>query len=248
MFGKYAVRISIAVASLVVGPFVLADEVVQFTNGAEMTVQSHVVEKDMVKLDLGGNNSISFPVSMVSKIVSAGKDVFRNPVYYPTNQAIAGPATNGTPAFATTTGPAGARVRQAVPGQAGMRLGEAGDRFDPNDSSYGSGAITTRSNPHDDTSVAGKSRLDQRRALPSGGVATIDPPGAHWPVGKVAPQMSPRAAPPPAANPQSNPNQGPSEGPATSPQDGNAGQAQDEQAPSDDAGTEPPPEPPPHQP
>ena len=49
-----------------------ADEIVHFTNGAEMTIRSHVVVNDMLKLDLGGNNSISFPIAMVGKIVSAG--------------------------------------------------------------------------------------------------------------------------------------------------------------------------------
>jgi mRNA-degrading endonuclease toxin of MazEF toxin-antitoxin module len=51
-------------------PVAFADEVVQFTNGAEMTVRSHAIEKDMVKLDLGGSSSITFPISMVDKIAA----------------------------------------------------------------------------------------------------------------------------------------------------------------------------------
>jgi hypothetical protein len=68
-----------------------ADEIIHFTNGAEMTVKSHTVEKEkeMVKVDLGGSSFISFPLTMVDKIVSAGQDVFLNPGFHPSNQAIA---------------------------------------------------------------------------------------------------------------------------------------------------------------
>jgi hypothetical protein len=74
----------------------LAEEVVHFTNGAEMTVKTHTIENDksMVKVDLGGNSFISFPMAMVDKIVNAGRDVFLNPGFHPSNQAIAGGPVN----------------------------------------------------------------------------------------------------------------------------------------------------------
>jgi len=201
---KHSLRCAVVLAGLVAfGRTVRADEVVQFTNGAEMTVQSHIVEKDMVKLDLGGNNYISFPLTMVDKIASAGQDVFRNPTYYPSNQAIAGVATNGTPAFGVS---GDGRTRQAVPGQAGMRFGEASDGYAQNDN-YGSAATTMRQNPHDDMGSAGRPHLDPLRPLPLGGVAVIEPPGAKFPQGtKSVGRMQPRGfAPPPSTQPNPQP-------------------------------------------
>ena len=116
-----------------------ADEVVHFTNGAEMTVRSHAVEKDMVKLDLGGSSFIAFPMSMVDKIVSSGRDVFVNPSIHPANQAVAGTgsavaggAPGNAPIVADTTirsgGGAVGFVRQPnAKGAAGVMLGEAAD-------------------------------------------------------------------------------------------------------------------------
>jgi len=120
-----------------------ADEIVHFTNGAEMTVRSHAVEKDMVKLDLGGSSFIAFPMSMVDKIVSAGRDVFVNPSIHPTNQAVAGSSAGNVPLVADTTirggGGSDGFVRQpGANGGAGVMLGEAADvlpaagRADPN--------------------------------------------------------------------------------------------------------------------
>jgi hypothetical protein len=119
-----------------------ADEIVHFTNGAEMTVRSHSVDKEMVKLDLGGNSFISFPMSMVDKIVSAGKDVFLNPTFHPANQAVAGspsgpnPASRNPGAVVAATGSGirgggggsvGFVPQNGVAGAAGVRLGEASD-------------------------------------------------------------------------------------------------------------------------
>ena len=208
-----------------------ADEVVQFTNGAEMTVQAHAVTKDMVKLDLGGNSSISFPLAMVNKIVSAGQDVFRNPIYYPANQAIAGTAAGGgATSYGATQSPfASGRVQKPAPGQAGMRLGEAADGYQQNDN-YGSGVSTVRQNPHDDMSIAARPHLDPMRPLPPGGVATIDPPNGHVPTGR-AQMMSPRTSPPPPPPPPPSPSGG-----------GETGSAPEPPA-NDDGGGEPPPTP-----
>ena len=68
---------------------VLADEVVHFTNGAEMPVRSHVVTNGTVKLDLGDNSFIAFPMSMVEKIDGAGQSGFVDPAFHPSNQVVA---------------------------------------------------------------------------------------------------------------------------------------------------------------
>ena len=107
-----------------------ADEIVHFTNGAEMTVRSHTVEKDkeMVRLDLGANSFIAFPMAMVDKIVNAGQDVFLNPVFHPSNQAIGG-ASGGAVADNSIrgTGDPSGLVHRAGKGTAGVMLGEAAD-------------------------------------------------------------------------------------------------------------------------
>jgi hypothetical protein len=110
---------------------VFADEIVHFTNGAEMTVRSHTVEKDKetVKLDLGGNSFIAFPMSMVDKIENAGRDVFLNPVFHPANQAIAG-GSGGAVADNSIRGTAdsGGLAHRAVgKGDVGAALGEVAE-------------------------------------------------------------------------------------------------------------------------
>ncbi len=106
-----------------VTPAALADEVVHFTNGSEMAVRAHSVEKDMVRLDLGNNSFIAFPMSMVDKIVNSGQDVFLNPTFHPSNQAVG--AVPGAPGAASASN----AVPQGVGGEnttirgAGMSVG-----------------------------------------------------------------------------------------------------------------------------
>jgi hypothetical protein len=90
MIGKTLGRAAVAASFLVAASVASADEIVSFTNGAEMPVKSHTIEKDMVKLDLGPGSTISFPLNMVTKIAAAGQEVFVNPNYKPVNQAVAG--------------------------------------------------------------------------------------------------------------------------------------------------------------
>jgi hypothetical protein len=132
MLMKNSGRVALALATLgLLAQPVLADEIVHFTNGAEMPVRAHTVdkEKSMVKLDLGANSFISFPMSMVEKIVSAGQDVFLNPGFHPSNQAIAG-ISGGTPVDTTvhgTSAPVGFVRQPDGKGHAGVMLGEAAD-------------------------------------------------------------------------------------------------------------------------
>jgi hypothetical protein len=108
-----------------------ADEIVHFTNGAEMTVRTHTVEQDKhtVRLDLGGNSFIAFPMSMVDKIVSAGQDVYLNPVFHPSNQAIGGAAGGAVTENAYRgTAPGNTSGGRPVPNaRQGAMLGEAAD-------------------------------------------------------------------------------------------------------------------------
>lgn len=184
-----------------------ADEIVHFTNGAEMTVRSHAVEKEMVKLDLGGGSFIAFPMSMVDKIVSSGRDVFVNPTIHPANQAIAGPGgagangAAGNPTVVADTsiqsgGGAVGFVRQPnAKGGAGVTLGEAADlqpvagRADPN----GAYAVATTRRAYNPAFPA-----------PQGGMPqVIVPPSAPKTPGRLSVMSPPRTqdpTPPPVDN------------------------------------------------
>jgi len=200
-------------------PLALADEVVQFTNGAEMTVRSHVIEKDMVKLDLGGNSSITFPISMVDKISSAGQNVFLNPVYHPSNQGLP-PSPNDLPsplpdrAIRGGGTPVGYRMGQTKTGT-GLRMGEAAN--EPGDSPYGgTGRISTVSDERTDHfSTPRPRRFNALSPQPPGTKQVIDAPGAPTvkasgiqirvgdttPAGAGAPPADTGSQPPPEAPP-----------------------------------------------
>ncbi|HJQ98002.1 MAG TPA: hypothetical protein VJ826_06775, partial [Candidatus Polarisedimenticolaceae bacterium] len=182
-------------------PLALADEVVQFTNGAEMTVRSHAIEKDMVKLDLGGNSSITFPISMVDKITSAGQNVFLNPVYHPSNQALP-PAPNDLPsplpdrAIRGGGVPVGYRLGQTKTGT-GLRMGEVTN--DPGDTPYGgTGRVPVVSDERTDNFTTPRPRrfnplspqtpgTKQVIDPPSGGPLNIKPSGIQIRVGDTSP-------------------------------------------------------------
>ena len=132
MSTKRSVRVVLMLAALgLPASAALADEIVHFTNGAEMPVRSHTIdkEKSMVRLDLGANSFIAFPMSMVDKIVSSGQDVFLNPGFHPSNQAIAG--IPGTAVADTTirgtSAPVGFVRQPDGKGHAGAMLGEVAD-------------------------------------------------------------------------------------------------------------------------
>jgi hypothetical protein len=72
-----------------------ADEIVYFTNGTAMAIRSHKLENDMIRVDLGNNSAMAFPVSMVEKVESAGRNVFQNPTFGPANQAVGPVGTSG---------------------------------------------------------------------------------------------------------------------------------------------------------
>jgi hypothetical protein len=190
-------------------PFALAEDVVHFSNGAEMTVRSHAIEKDMVKLDLGGNSFITFPLSMVDKIVSAGKDVFLNPVYHPSNQALpVAPGNLPSPLPDRTIRgggvPVGYRLGQSQTGT-GLRLGEAAnDAVDGGN--YGSGRLSTISDGRGKNfSTPQPRRFNSLAPQPIGTKQTIEPPGGSPARTREQIQIvipSEPAAPPPESDSQ----------------------------------------------
>jgi hypothetical protein len=192
---------------------VFADEVVHFTNGAEMTVKSHTVENDksMVRLDLGGNSFISFPMSMVDKIVNAGRDVFLNPGFHPSNQAIAGGVADTT--VRGIAGSSGMAPQPDGKGHAGVMLGEAADNISKDAPPMG--ALTN------DTMANSRRRFNAARQLPPGSTPQIIMPpgmaqpsraptqltviGAPHPSEQLVPVPPPPTPPPPAPAPENPP-------------------------------------------
>lgn len=207
-----------------------ADEIVYFANGAEMPVRAHTLEKDMVKLDLGGNSFISFPLSMVDKIAEAGKDVFLNPTYHPANQAVEGSHSTPIPIEQNNVHDRGATVGyrpQPGAGNNGMSLGEPTIGSDSSYSKSPSGPPSqVVPNTHGLVSRVGRPTIDLSQPIPPTGQAVIQPdgPGAMNSHGRML--MKPRA--PQGAPPVTSP------GDSTPPADNSAPPA-----------TPPPPPPPP---
>jgi len=174
MMTKSFGRVFLVFAALGLLPIdAFADEIIHFTNGSEMTVRSHSVENDkkMVKLDLGGNSFIAFPLSMVDKIVSAGQDVFLNPVFHPSNQAIAG-GSGGAVADTSIRGtgdPAGFVRRPNAKGIAGLMHGEAADAL----------PVGSMGGPEIDHTVANSRRIFSPgfQSAPGAAPQVIMPPG-----------------------------------------------------------------------
>ena len=196
MTAKRFVRVFSVLAAIGALPLsAVADEIVHFTNGAEMTVRSHTVEKEkaMVKLDLGGNSFIAFPMAMVDKIVNAGRDVFLNPSFHPSNQAIAG-VSGGAGADNSIRGagdPSGF-VRRPGKGTAGVMLGEAADAV----------PIPAPGGPANDQQPIASSRRIFNPGVPSAPGAlpqVIMPPGRVMTPVQLVP-LPARPDPPPPAN------------------------------------------------
>jgi hypothetical protein len=153
----------------------------------------------MVRLDLGGNSFIAFPMSMVDKIVSAGKDVFLNPTFHPANQAVAGSGASGSPGTPsvvadTTIRGGGASVgfnrQPTANGGAGVMLGEAADAI----------PVAPRGDLVGENAVAGRRRIFNPAfpAAPGGAPQVIMPPSAPKPPSRMSiVSRTPEHPPPP---------------------------------------------------
>ncbi len=189
-FGR-VVLVLAAIGTLPLAAF--ADEVVHFTNGAEMTVRSHTIDKDkqMVRLDLGANSFIAFPMAMVDKIDSAGRDVFLNPVFHPSNQAIAGGAGGAvTDNSIRGTGEPNGLVRRPSKNTAGVLLGETADAV----------PVAAVAGQPIEQPVASSRRVfnPSMPAAPGAGPQVIMPPGKVMPAVQLAVIPTHPEPPPPA--------------------------------------------------
>ena len=192
-FGRVLLVLA-AIGTLPLAAF--ADEVVHFTNGAEMTVRSHTVERDkqMVRLDLGANSFIAFSMAMVDKIESAGRNVYLNPVFHPSNQAIAegagGPVTDNA---IHGTGEPNGLVRRPSKGTAGVMLGETADALP---------ATAIAGQPIEQPVAASRRIFNPAMpSAPGAGPQVIMPPGKIMPPVQLA-VIPTRPEPPPPATPE----------------------------------------------
>lgn len=67
--------LALAIALTAVGS-VAAGEIVYFTNGTEMLATDHSLEDGMIRVELGPNSSIAFPIDLVERIVRGDEEVF----------------------------------------------------------------------------------------------------------------------------------------------------------------------------
>ena len=65
----------IAIGFAVVSAPAWAEEILHFTNGTTMPIRGHEIKGQMIHIDLGGDSSMAFPLSMVEKVEEAGADV-----------------------------------------------------------------------------------------------------------------------------------------------------------------------------
>ena len=101
-----------AAVLLLAGVAVAEDEIVHFTNGTSMAVRSHTVEGGMVKVDLGKESYMAFPLVMVEKITKAGREL--DLTGGPSNRAVgsdAGGSGGGGPRVLSAEGQVPARYR-----------------------------------------------------------------------------------------------------------------------------------------
>jgi hypothetical protein len=208
MIAKRMLRVCCVVAFAGLVPAsAFADEIVHFTNGAEMAVKSHVVDKDMVRLDLGGSSFIAFPMTMVDKIMNAGRDVFLNPTFHPSNQAVAGtPGSGGGPgspggpggqALADTAiqgggGPGGFTRQPNAKGAAGVMLGEVADTVP-----------AARADANVEQPITAKRRAYNPAfpSVPGGMPQVITPPSAPKVPSRMTLSAPPSTPPPPVTPP-----------------------------------------------
>lgn len=112
-----------------------ADEIVVFTNGTTMPIRQHSIDKGMISVDLGQNARIAFPLDMVERIEAAGRDVFVNPSYRPSNQLVPGAGGGGASSAYGQREPASYPVQGSSPArfasQSARRRAMAGE--DPQD-------------------------------------------------------------------------------------------------------------------
>lgn len=161
---RAAVRTAAVSMFFLAAAAVRADEIVYFTNGTYMRIQTHEVQGDMVRVRLDGSASLAFPSRQVEKIEGAYGVVYggtRSQIH--ANQAL--PSSMVT--SAETAYPVGVNPALASRGRA--------DAPPPPTDRYVPPAGNTVSNVYLDGSIMGSRREGPAGAKQLGGHSVIDP-------------------------------------------------------------------------
>jgi hypothetical protein len=76
MLRKSLIPLALAAVALCAAPALAQEqEVIYFTNGTTMTVESHTIEDGMVQVNLGGQSYMAFPMHQIDKIETAQGEV-----------------------------------------------------------------------------------------------------------------------------------------------------------------------------
>lgn len=73
------VRVAALLTTVLLSPLAFAGEVVEFTDGRYLEVESHQVIDDAMRLNVSGSSYLVFPLSQVDRIERGGREVFRQP-------------------------------------------------------------------------------------------------------------------------------------------------------------------------
>ena len=72
-------KVVLGMLLLAAGSLVFAEEIIYFTNGTAMPIQSYKIIDEMIHVDLGSDGKIAFPERNVERIEEAGHDVYLGP-------------------------------------------------------------------------------------------------------------------------------------------------------------------------
>ena len=170
-----------AVVLLLAGVVVAEDEIIYFTNGTTMAVESHSIEEDTVRVDLGGQAIMEFPLEQIEKIETAAGEV---PIPPPgANRMVSRPGTKAE----IVTGSVPSRMRRgqwrdrnprsgAEDAAVGRGRSVGYHPFGPNASKSKQGIVVTgRQRPSEAASngnlsggLVGTTRIGKRYTLPPG--------------------------------------------------------------------------------
>jgi cell division septation protein DedD len=110
------------------GPAVLAEDIVNFTNGTFLKVQSYTVEGDMIRVVLGPDASMSFPKTLVESVERAGRTIYpqgpTGPANVVTSAGVGGQVSGGGQFLQTGEHQVAARYRRGAAPAAGAEGGE----------------------------------------------------------------------------------------------------------------------------
>jgi hypothetical protein len=100
---RKSILASLAIAAFAVLP-VMADEIVYFNDGTTMTIESHIARDGFVRVNLGGQSFMAFPVDRIERIVTTEGRVLLDENTSVANQMTDRPRATAGTISGTTSG------------------------------------------------------------------------------------------------------------------------------------------------